>query len=88
MATIIRLLLFTFSVSLAYSMNLNNITNFFKTEGWLETDHFGSGYHLIEDHMRPNIWMQVFKYDGAVGEVVGLPNNMLVGRNSGFKGGS
>ena len=66
-------------------MNLNNITNFRKTEGWLETDHFGSGYHLIEDHMLPNIWMQVFKYDGAVGEVVGLPNNMLVGRNSGFK---
>jgi len=70
------------------SMNLNNITNFYKTEGWLETDHFGSGYHLVEDHFRPNLWMKVFKYDGAVGEVVGLPNNILAGRSSGFKNGS
>lgn len=79
------LLLLLLCLDLTFSMDTENITNFRKTEGWLETDHFGSGYHLVPDYIRPNIWVKAFKYDGAIGDVVGLPNNMLVGRNSGFK---
>ena len=80
-----RLFLFFLGLNLVFGMDTENITNFRKTEGWLETDHFGSGYHLVPDYIKPNIWIKAFKYDGAVGDVAGLPNNMLVGRNSGFK---
>lgn len=58
------------------------ITGYFRTDGWLETDHFGSGYHVVPDRTRPNIWLRAFKYDGAVSEVVGLPNNNITGRHS------
>lgn len=62
------------------------ITGYFKTEGWLETDHFGSGFVLVPDRTRPNIWIRVYKDDGAISEVVGLPNNNSVGRHSNWSG--
>ena len=68
-----RLFLFFLGLNLVFGMDTENITNFRKTEGWLETDHFGSGYHLVPDYIKPNIWIKAFKYDGAVGDVAGLP---------------
>ncbi len=79
---ILKLLILLISLSNCFS---EEITGYFKTEAWLETDHFGSGFHFIPDRSRPNIWIRVFKYDGAVSEVVGLPNNNTVGRHSNWQ---
>lgn len=72
---IILFLLITFSWG-------EQITGYFKTEGWLETDHFGSGFVIVPDRTRPNIWVRVFKFDGAQSDVIGLPNNNSVGRHA------
>ncbi len=55
--------------------------DFYKTEGWLESDHAGSGFHLIRDKVRPNIWVRVFRYDTAVSGLAGLPNNLMAGQH-------
>lgn len=55
---------------------------YFKTEGWLESDHSGSGFHLVDDHVKPNLWMRVFRYDTAVSQVIGLPNNENTGSDA------
>ncbi|MEE2923183.1 MAG: hypothetical protein VX619_00245 [bacterium] len=56
--------------------------HYFMTEGWLESDHSGSGFHLVDDYTKPNIWMRVFRYDTAVSQVVGLPNNETAGSSA------
>jgi hypothetical protein len=55
--------------------------DFYKTEGWLESDHAGSGFHLIRDQIRPNIWVRVFRYDTAISALAGLPNNLMAGQH-------
>ena len=60
----------------------NDYTGRKTTEAWLETDHFGSGFHFVPDRSKPNIWVRIFKYDGAISEVVGIPNNNAVGRHA------
>ena len=65
-----------------FVLNSFAYTGFKKTEGWLETDHYGSGFHIIPDVFKPNIWIRVFKFDGAVSDVVGLPNSNIVGRSA------
>ena len=62
--------------------------DFYKTEGWLQTDHAGSGFHLLRDFTRPNIWVRIFKYDDAVSTVVGLPNNVSAGKHVSWDGAS
>ena len=76
---IFRLLILVVSVTNFFA---EEFTGIYKTEGWLETDHFGSGFHYIPDRIKPNIWVRVFKYDGAISEVVGIPNNNAVGRHA------
>ena len=56
--------------------------HYFMTEGWLESDHSGSGFHLVDDYTKPNIWMRIFRYDTAVSQVVGLPNNETAGSSA------
>ena len=56
--------------------------HYFMTEGWLESDHAGSGFHLVDNYSKPNIWMRVFRYDTAVSQVVGLPNNETAGSSA------
>ena len=77
---IFKLLILLLSISNCFVEE--DYTGFYKTEAWLETDHFGSGFHFIPDRTKPNIWVRVFKYDGAISEVVGIPNNNAVGRHA------
>ena len=60
--------------------------DFYKTEGWLQTDHAGSGFHLLRDFTRPNIWVRIFKYDDAKSDVIGLPNNTSAGKHVNWDG--
>ena len=55
---------------------------YYMTEGWLESDHAGSGFHITEDYTKPNIWMRIFRYDTAVSQVIGLPNNESAGSHA------
>ena len=54
---------------------------YYMTEGWL-SDHAGSGFHITEDYTKPNIWMRIFRYDTAVSQVIGLPNNESAGSHA------
>lgn len=54
---------------------------FTQTQGWLEADHAGSGFHMNDDYVKPNIWLRVFRYDTAKSDVAGLPNNETAGNN-------
>lgn len=86
---LIFLLLHPFSFSIPM-MNIrgggHEKYDFYKTEGWLQTDHSGSGFHLVRDFTKPNIWVRIFKYDTSTTDVVGLPNNTAAGKHAKWDG--
>ncbi len=55
---------------------------YYMTEGWLESDHAGSGFHITDDYIKPNLWIRVFRYDTAVSQVIGIPNNESAGAHA------
>tara|TARA_B100000674_G_scaffold498902_1_gene540293 strand:- start:3413 stop:4459 length:1047 start_codon:yes stop_codon:yes gene_type:complete len=55
---------------------------YYMTEGWLESDHAGSGFHITDDYTKPNLWIRVFRYDTAVSQVIGIPNNEAAGAHA------
>lgn len=82
--TLIRFQVFTFLLLMTSVYGLpggHEKYRYYKTEGWLESDHSGSGFQLVDDYQRPNIWVRIFRYDTAVSQVIGLPNNETAGED-------
>jgi|SaaInl4_135m_RNA_FD_contig_61_391223_length_2337_multi_2_in_0_out_0_2 hypothetical protein len=90
---VLFLLSFLLLTEISYAIPMMNIRggghekyDFYKTEGWLQTDHSGSGFHLVRDFNRPNIWVRIFKVDTSTTDVIGLPNDLLAGSHAKWDG--